>query len=246
MSPASFRTAPLRAPSLPRAPASASYPDGVPPRPRDVPPWPPDGPTDFPDLDDALPVVLPRTASQAEVVRILAERFPRYGAPDVRPVQFAEVYAGLMATAAARAEWLGAVLEDAVRREGLDGLVGGTYGLTKDGEAVQIGEDVRALAKLEAEERARAERLARDGIRIGIEASQVDAMRSYGKTVITAMRCLVEELGLPWTHEAVARVARRSLLKARMQLGFDVRPPDEAGPPLTEEERAGLLRAALG
>lgn len=216
--------------------------------PRDVPPWPPDGPTDFPDLDadTALPAVLPRTPTQAEVVKLLAERFPRYGAPDVRPVQFAEVYAGLMATAAARAEWLGQLLADAVRREGLDAIVGGTYGIAKDGEPVQIGEDVRALAKLEADERNRAERLARDGIRIGIEASQVDTMRTYGRTVITAMRCLVEELGLPWTDPAVGRVARRSLLRARMQLGFDVRPPDEAGPPLTEEERAGLLRAALG
>ena len=220
--------------------------------PRDRPPrpgeWPPDGPTDFPDLDtgDALPAVLPRTTTQADVARMLAERFPRYGSPDVRPVQFAEAYAHLMAVAAARAEWLGQLLQDAVRREGLDAFVGDVLSLTKDGDAVPVSEEVRALARLEADERSRAERLARDGIRIGIEASQVDAMRSYGKTVITAMRCFAEELGVPWTDPTVARIARRALLKARMQLGFDVRPPDEAGPPLADEERAGLLRAALG
>jgi hypothetical protein len=220
--------------------------------PRDIPPppdqWPPDGPTDFPDLDadTALPVVLPRTPTQAEVARMLAERFPRYGSPDVRPVQFAEVYAHLMAVAAARAEWLGQLLQDAVRREGIDALIGDVLSLTKDGEPVPVSEEIRALARMEADERSRAERLARDGIRIGIEASQVDAMRSYGKTVITAMRCLVEELGLPWTDPSVARVARRALLKARLQLGFDVRPPDEVGPPLTEEERARVLRVASG
>ena len=97
------------------------------------------------------------------------------------------------------------------------------------------------IAKLEAEERNRAERLARDGIRIGIEASQVDSMRSYGKTVVTAMRALVRELGIDWNDPAVTRVSRRALLQARHELGFDVRPPDEAGPALSPVERGRVL-----
>lgn len=213
-----------------------------PPRP---PGWPP-GVSDFPDDGQgALPTVLPRTPTQAELVKLLAERFPRYGAPDVQPVQFAETYAQLMAVAAARAQWLGEILQDALRREGLDALIGDKMELTRDGTPVPVAEELRALVKLEADERTRAERMARDGIRIGIEASQVDAMRSYGKTVITAMRMFADELGVPWTDPAVARVARRAILRARQELGFDVRSPEEAGVMLSDEERGRLLRMAL-
>lgn len=214
-----------------------------PPRP---PSWPP-GVSDFPDDDRAaLPAVLPRTPTQAELVKMLAERFPRYGAPEVQPVQFAETYAHLMAVAAARSEWLGELLQDALRREGIDALIGDKFELDRQGNPVAVSEELRALVKLEADERTRAERMARDGIRIGIEASQVDAMRSYGKTVITAMRCFADELGVPWTDPAVARVARRAILRARQELGFDVRSPEEAGAGLTEDERGELLRVALG
>lgn len=211
------------------------------------PPWPPDQPTDFPDgdPDSALPVVLARTPGRVEVVRMLAERFPRYGSPDVNPVEYADTYARLMATAAARAEWLGQLLQDALSRHGEGALVGEVYQLTKTGERVAVSEEVRALVKLEAEERTRAERMARDGIRLGIEASQVDTMRSYGRTVITAMRWFAQEFGLPWTDPVVSRIARRALHGARMELGFDVRPPDEAGPPLSAEERARVLQTAL-
>lgn len=217
----------------------------------DQPPRPPQGwppsPSDFPDHGgaDGLDFVLPRNVTQAELVKALAAKFPRYGSPDVRPVQFAEAYAHLMAVAVARAEWLGILLHDALKREGMDALVGDKMELTRDGEPVPVSEELRALVKLEADERTRAERLARDGIRIGIEASQVDAMRSYGKTVVTAMRCFADELGVPWTHPAVARVARRALLAARQQLGFDVRSPEEAGIRLTVAEREDVMRVAL-
>lgn len=199
--------------------------------------------TQFPDSPDtaSLPAILPRLASETQVVRELARRFPRYGAPDVRGVQFAETYAHLMAVSAARAEWLGLLLQDQLERYGLEALVSTTYATTRTGEVVEVGKEVSVIAKLEAEERKTAERLARDGIRIGIEASQVDSMRSYGKTVVTAMRALVKELGIDWNDPAVTRVSRRALLQARHELGFDVRPPDEAGPALSLAERERVL-----
>lgn len=205
--------------------------------------WPPSDGTSFPDSPDSssLPAILPRLASSSQVVKELAKRFPRYGSPDVRSVQFAETYAHLMAVSAARAEWLGMLLQDQLERYGIVALVGKTYGLTKAGDRVEIGEEVSVIARLEADERKTAERLARDGIRIGIEASQVDSMRSYGKTVVTAMQALVEELGLDWKDPAMTRVSRRALLSARQRLGFDVRPPDEAGPALSLAERERVL-----
>lgn len=199
--------------------------------------------TDFPDSPDSasLPAILPRLATEAQVVRELARRFPRYGSPDVRNVQFAETFAHLMAVSAARAEWLGELLQDQLERYGLEALISPTYAATKTGDVVEVGQEISVIAKLEIDERNRAERLARDGIRIGIEASQVDSMRSYGKTVVTAMRALVEELGLDWQDPALTRVSRRALLKARHQLGYDVRPPDEAGPALSLAERERVL-----
>lgn len=175
------------------------------------------------------------------MVRELARRFPRYGSPDVRNVQFAETFAHLMAVSAARAEWLGELLQDQLERHGLDAMITPVYAATKTGDVVEVGQEISVIAKLEAEERNRAERLARDGIRIGIEASQVDSMRSYGKTVVTAMEALVQELGLEWKDPVMARVAKRALLTARHRLGFDVRPPDEAGPALSPAERGRVL-----
>lgn len=199
--------------------------------------------TDFPDSPESssLPAILPRLAAERQVVQELARRFPRYGAPDVRNVQFAETYADLMAVAAARAQWLGELLQDQLERHGLEAMVTPTYAATKTGDVVEVGQQISVIAALESKERDRAERLARDGIRIGIEASQVDSMRSYGKTVVTAMRALVQELGIDWHDPAVTRVSRRALLTARHQLGYDVRPPDEAGPALSLAERERVL-----
>lgn len=168
-----------------------------------------------------------------------SRRLPHLGDPALRPVQFAEVYARLLAVAIARAEFYGALLAeqferaDAGERDGehgdydpgprgaLGALVGDTYDLDKHGEPVATGEAIRALVKLEADERDRAARLARDGIRIGVQAKQVDVMRSYGHTVVTAMRSLCQELGMDWTDETTRRAAQRAILAARSQLGAE-------------------------
>lgn len=199
--------------------------------------------TTFPDNSDAsaLPAILPRAATEMQVVRELARRFPRYGSPEVRGVQFAETYAELMNVSAARAAWLGDLLQDQLDRYGLEALVSPTLAATKTGEVVEVGQQISVIADLESRERDRAERLARNGIRAGIEASHADSMRTYGQTVVTAMKVLVEELGLDWTDPVMTRMSRRALLGARQRLGFDVRPPDEAGPALTPEERGRVL-----
>jgi len=167
-----------------------------------------------------------------------SRRLPHLGDPALRPVQFAEVYARLLAVAIARAEFYGALLAEQFEQAGagdpdgagdydpgprgtLAALVGNTYDLDKHGEPVATGEAIRALVKLEADERDRAARLARDGIRIGVQAQQVDVMRSYGHTVVTAMRSLCQELGMDWTDETTRRAAQRAIIAARSQLGAE-------------------------
>lgn len=191
---------------------------------------------------------------RAEVAAILSRHLPHYGSPDIRPVQFAEAYARLAAVAIARAEFYGALLAELVRYHqeghsgdfdrmvpGLGALIGYTWAGDGQGGTIATGEAVRALVRLETEERDRAARLTRDGIRMGLEAKQADVMRGYGRTVVEAMRQLCGELGVDWSQAATRRAAQRAVLGARAALGVDVRSPAEIGPPLTPEERRRVV-----
>lgn len=166
-------------------------------------------------------------------------QLPHLASTDLRPVQFAEAYAKLAAIAMARAEFYGEMLAAQFEQYG-DGLredfdeetdydvgpggasralIGPVYDLSKEGLPVAVGEAIRALVKLEAEERDRAAKLVRDGIRIGIEAKQVDVMRSYGRTVVASMRALCLEMGIDWGDESTRLAARRAIISARTSLG---------------------------
>lgn len=190
--------------------------------------------------DPTLPPTSAGSAAERRAVRVLAERLPGYGDPAVRPVQFAEAYAHLVAVSTARAEFYGILLADAYEREGVGALVGHKLDVDRFGDTHEVSEATRGLAALEAEERDRAAKLIRDGIRIGIEAQRVDVMRSYGRTVVYALRSLCGELGIAW-EEPARRAAQRAILAARTQLGQQVAAPDRAGPALTEAERAELV-----
>lgn len=172
----------------------------------------------------------------------LRQAMPYFGSPDLQPVQMADLFAKLAATAAARAEWLGEILAEQVRAEGLAGLVGHRFGIDQvNGGEVELSEELRALVTLEAAERDRAERLARDGLRIGIEAKQVDVMRGYGRSIVESLRAFALELGMDWSDVAARRAAQRAVLAARQNLGVDFASPDRAGPRLSQEERARIL-----
>jgi hypothetical protein len=187
-----------------------------------------------------------------EVHAALTRFLPHYGSPEVRSVQFAEVYARLTAIAVARAEFYGAILAQLHENHrqglatnndfddqvpGLGAIIGHTFSGDGMGGQIATGEAVRALVALERDERDRAARLAKEGIRLGLEAKQADVMRTYGRTVVEAMRKLAEELGVRWADPATRRAAQRAVLGARSALGFDVRSPNEIGPALSSEEK---------
>lgn len=193
--------------------------------------------------DPTLPMAPPRDDTEVRIAATLARQLPYYGSSDLKPIQFAEAYARLCAVAVARAEFYGQLLarhyEDSDLRDfhgeptadtGATGLVGFRYDLDKQGNAIPIGEEIRALVKLEAEERDRAAKLIRDGVRLGIEAKQVDVMRSYGHTVVAALKALCVQLGIPWEDEA-RLAAQRAILAARTGLGYAITAPrtDDAG-----------------
>lgn len=189
--------------------------------------------------DPTLPPVSAGSAADRRAARALADRLPGYGDPAVRPVQFAEAYAHLVAVSCARAEFYGILLADEYAREGLGALVGKKLDVDRFGDTHEVSEELRGLARLEAEERDRAAKLIKDGVRLGIEAQKVDVMRSYGRTVVEALKALCGELGIPWEDPA-RRAAQRAILAARTTLGYQVTAPDRAGPPLSAEERAQL------
>lgn len=192
---------------------------------------------------------------QDDLAAAAADQLPHYGSPNLRPVQIAEVYAKLLAVAVARVEFYGRRLDEAFERNGMDALIGFRMDAAvlsggKDAPAVleqyAVGEELRALVVLEAQERDRAERLSREAVKMGLEAKRVDVMRSYGKAVAAVTRAFVDELGLDWADPSVRRAAQRAVLASRQSLGFDYRSPEAIGPRLSPDERARVLGAREG
>jgi len=205
------------------------------------------------DLADPLTPQAPARTDLEQRLRQHARRqLPHLASADLRPIQFAEAYAKLAAIAMARAEFYGQLLASQYEAYGeqieLDGwnedadydpgkhngstraLIGPVLDLARDGTPVPVGEATRALVKLEAEERDRAAKLMRDGIRIGIEAKQVDVMRSYGRTVVASLRALCAELGVDWDEDTTRFAARRAIISARTSLGDLLAPEHQEAP----------------
>lgn len=192
----------------------------------------------------------PRVEDVVDADTRLRGEFPHLGGGSFAPVQLAEVYARLVAVSLARAEFLGALLAEAYRDQGVDALVGvvrsgavlkGGKGMPDELETYDASEAVRALVQLEGAERDRVERLTKDAIRLGIEANRVDVMRGYARTVVEVTRAMAGELGLDWNSPRVRLVAQRAVLAARATLGYEHHSPDEAGPRLSPGEAARLL-----
>lgn len=175
----------------------------------------------------------------------LSLALPHLNSPELKPVQFAEMFARMAAVALARAEFLGQLLAEQFEHYGIKALVGHRMAVIDDGDGMQhtepLSEEVRALVALEGQERDRAERLATQGIKLGIEAKRVDVMRSYGRTVAEAMRAFTVELGINWSDPAVRRAAQRSVISARQNLGFSIDSPDRIGPRMNPEERQRMM-----
>lgn len=149
----------------------------------------------------------------------------------------------LLALSEQRRDWLSDRLAEQIRAEGLDGLVGTSHGLTPDGERVQLGEFVRALATAEAAERDRAASLAERVARLGLDQGQAE--RDVAGWVIAALEHLIREFGWTLADDAVRRAARRAGMAGRQAMGHADSSPELMGPPLQAQERVDALAVAL-
>lgn len=176
--------------------------------------------------------------------------FPHLGDGVVRRVNFVDSYGVLTALTQARVEYLGRILATEIAARGYrpqDVLVGARYSVDqKSGDRVEIGEEIRALVALEREERDRLGKLLGDGVKIGVQIQQAEAVRAYADTVALAQQALLQELGIDDSDEVASRAAMRAVLIARRRQSYDDGDPEAlAGPPLTRAERQRLLSKAI-
>lgn len=191
--------------------------------------------------DPTLPPPDATGAVERRAMDAIAARLPHLGTPDLKPIQFAEAYARLVAVSMARAEFLGDLLARAYETDRTAALIGHKYDVDRFGEIYEVSEETRGLAAMEERERDRAARLIKDGLRIGIEAKHVDVLRSYGHTVVASLKMLCTQFGIPWDDPATRRAASRAIVAARTGTGETVASMERVGPALSDEERTRLL-----
>ncbi|MEU3452156.1 hypothetical protein ABZ671_00735 [Micromonospora sp. NPDC006766] len=119
-----------------------------------------------------------------------------------------ELLLRLVSQSAARAAAYAAELESIVAEK--DGklrkaLTGDTYTVTAEGDPVKTGEYVRAIAKLEADERDRAANFAAKAVAAGIAERQVRLAERQGAMLAEVIRRILGDLNL--TPEQSARVS---------------------------------------
>lgn len=81
-------------------------------------------------------------------------------------------------------------------------------------EVVTAGEEITALAALEAKERDRLEGLILSAIRLQMEYRSQQAVTRHGQRMAALAQALCEEAGLDWADEATRRLAGRAILRA--------------------------------
>lgn len=193
--------------------------------------------------------------SRSEAARSLDERqraallrFPTYGDPELRPVEFAEAYARLAASVVAQLSFVDELIAAEYQQHGVAAFrtmetsteVVGT-GESAHVEITPTGkESMTVLLTWQGQLQTRAAKILADGVKIGIKARQADLVRRYGEWVATAMQELCGQVGVDWDAQPTRRAAQRAVLRTRERLGLGVTPPDAAGPALDDAERAAI------
>jgi hypothetical protein len=109
-----------------------------------------------------------------------------------------EVLLRLVTQSAARAEMYANAIAELVDDHDGDlrkALTGDTYTVTEDGDSAKTGEYIRAMARLEAEERDRCAAMATKAIAAGLAERQVRIAERQAAQVLVVMRALAARLG---------------------------------------------------
>ncbi|MDN4173942.1 hypothetical protein QWY28_13355 [Nocardioides sp. SOB77] len=135
---------------------------------------------------------LARTQGEANLAAWSAEAAGT-GAAALDPGQ---VVMDQLRVAALRADIYGELLRIQVAGEDVDGLVGPTYAVGREGTKVETGERVRGLAGLEAEWRDRVVRFAKAAHDMGIAERVVELEQQRAELVTGAFLAAIDALGL--------------------------------------------------
>ena len=109
-------------------------------------------------------------------------------AVDEQPLELGKVVMDQLRVAVMRADLYGELLRLQVEVDVEDGLVGPTYAIGREGQRHQTGEQVRGLARLEAEWRDRAVRFAKTAHDMGIDQRHVELEQAKAEQVVAAVR----------------------------------------------------------
>jgi hypothetical protein len=128
-----------------------------------------------------------------------------------------ELLLRLVAQAAIRADAYATELRRIV--EDTDGdlrkaLTGNTYTVTPEGDSVKTGEYVRAMTKLEGEERDRAASFAAKAVAAGLAERQVRLAERQAELAAQFVNAVLADLGLAGTPQATAAIQRHLTLLA--------------------------------
>lgn len=169
--------------------------------------WPTRGATVCRRHGAGAPQVLAKAAVRAEVMA--------WGLGDSN-IDPGEVLLRLVSQSAARTQRYAVELEEFVERHGSieAAMIGESMMLDKQGEPVKIGEYVRGLAVLEAQERDRCAGFAAKAVAAGLAERQVRLAEKQAEIVIKAVEAALEAAGVPVAERGPAKIAAARHLKA--------------------------------
>lgn len=130
-----------------------------------------------------------------------------HSAKDAAALDPGQVVMDQLRVAVIRADIYGELLRVQIADEEVAGLVGPTYAAGRDGARVETGEQVRALAKLEAEWRDRAVRFAKTAHDMGIAERVIELHQGQAQLVVSAFMAGLGAIGglLPGDRDAALR-----------------------------------------
>ena len=116
---------------------------------------------------------------------------------DLPPLDLGQTVMDQLRLAVIRADVIGELvrIQVAGEEDQLRGLVGPTYAAGRDGARVETGEQVRALARLEAEWRDRVVKYAETAHRMGIATQVIELAQGQAEIVTVAFRAALDAAG---------------------------------------------------
>lgn len=145
-------------------------------------------------------------------------------AVDAKPLDPGSAVMDQLRVAVLRADIYGELLRLQVAGEDGAGLIGATYAAGRDGARVETGEQVRALARLEAEWRDRVVRFAKAAHDMGIAERHIELQQAQAAIVVAAARAGLDALGselLPASRDAFLRAFLGALGRGPEQLELE-------------------------